>query len=570
MDIHAQLKELGIDIPPGFNHARVLCPKCAAGRKKYYLKDLSVTPSPTGAKFFCQHCKYGGVIGDAGPATNERTYKRPDYVHDDGLDDKVTLWFKGRGITDEAVLKRNRIGYKKVWIPQVNQEQSAIAFPYLRGGEVINVKYRTHDKFFRMEKDAELCLYGLDDVSEVLYWVEGEMDKLSLEMAGVTSCVSVPNGAPTPGAKNTERHFSYLDTVDFSMVKKHVIAVDSDGPGQQLREELIERLGAECCYLVEWPDGSKDANDVLVKYGAGELKKLIEDYTPCPIEGILEPDDGLEELVRLYDHGRELGLSPGSPKLYDLYKIRPGRLSIVTGIPSHGKSTWVDWVTHSLAETYDWKFGVYSPENLPVEEHRRKLAQLHLRTSFDGPNRMTKRELLESQQWVNNHFKFIVPPEGKGDRSVDGILKLARKLVVREAINGLVIDPWNTIDQSRRGGMSETEHISNGILKIQNFAKTHGVHVWLVAHPTKLKAVDKGDEEPKASLYDIAGSRSFYERADVGITVWRDKLNPEMPVQIHIKKVRFKPYDGEEGIVELDYHHSTLTYSDATDPEGEF
>lgn len=55
---------------------------------------------------------------------------------------------------------------------------TAIAFPYLRNGEVVNVKYRTMDKSFRQVKGAEKILYGLDDIvgQDTIIIVEGEPD----------------------------------------------------------------------------------------------------------------------------------------------------------------------------------------------------------------------------------------------------------------------------------------------------------------------------------------------------------------------------------------------------------
>ncbi|KAK1554098.1 hypothetical protein Q3G72_007910 [Acer saccharum] len=74
----------------------------------------------------------------------------------------------------------------------------AIAFTYRRKGKLLNCKYRDITKRFWQEKDAEKILYGLDDIegaSDIVI-VEGEIDMLSMEEAGIYNCVSVPDGAP--------------------------------------------------------------------------------------------------------------------------------------------------------------------------------------------------------------------------------------------------------------------------------------------------------------------------------------------------------------------------------------
>ena len=97
----------------------------------------------------------------------------------------VLAWFASRGI-GEATLARNGVALETVWSPAHKEKRLSIAFPYTRNGEIVNVKYRTQDKHFTQVKGAEKSLYGLDDVAgrTDIIFVEGEMDKLSLEEAG--------------------------------------------------------------------------------------------------------------------------------------------------------------------------------------------------------------------------------------------------------------------------------------------------------------------------------------------------------------------------------------------------
>ncbi len=114
--------------------------------------------------------------------------------------------------------------------------------------------------------------YGYDDISEEQTIVcEGELDKLSFDMCGddLRASISVPFGAPS--LKSTS--FKDLDESlehsheKLSGVHRIVLAVDNDPAGKKLEEELARRLGKERCWRVIWPDGCKDANEVLVTYG---------------------------------------------------------------------------------------------------------------------------------------------------------------------------------------------------------------------------------------------------------------------------------------------------------------
>jgi twinkle protein len=188
------------------------------------------------------------------------------------------------------VLLRNRIDYGRAYMPQIEDHAEAAIFPYFRSCELVNRKYRTiKDKHFRLEAGCELVLYGLDDIEpeKPLLWVEGECDKLALEVAGFRHVVSVPNGAPPPGVKNYSAIFAFLDAdrQKIEAVKRHIIAVDSDAPGACLEAELARRLGVEKCLRVHWPEGCKDANEFLIKHGDEDLRWYIENAQPFPIEG---------------------------------------------------------------------------------------------------------------------------------------------------------------------------------------------------------------------------------------------------------------------------------------------
>ena len=222
---------------------KTTCPKCSHTRKKKNYPCLNVNLDE--GVWHCWHCSWSGSLkqGEISRPYLTKTYRKPVFIGNvSGLPDNVVAWFAKRGIT-EPVLRRNMIGAGSAYFPQVEEDRTCVLFPYRRGGEVLNIKYRTHDKLFRMEGGCERVLYGLDDVGERLVWVEGEIDKLSLEVAGITSCVSVPDGAPAADSKNYESKFDYLDAPEIHRASVHLIAVDSDAPGLRLRDELVRRLG---------------------------------------------------------------------------------------------------------------------------------------------------------------------------------------------------------------------------------------------------------------------------------------------------------------------------------------
>lgn len=551
-------QDFGIDIAGRSGvEIKTLCPQCSAQRKKRNFPCLNVNTDR--GIWNCWHCGWSGSLksGEYDRPKIVREWVKPSYVENTtGLPEKVLAWFGERKIT-HAVLKRNQIGYGEIYMPQVEAEVKAIMFPYFRGSECINIKYRDGKKNFRMHGGAQRILYGMNDVADTLIWVEGEIDKLSVEVAGYPNCVSVPDGAPTPNTKNYSTKFDYLDAPELATVKKHIIAVDNDAPGLRLMEELTRRLGAELCYTVTWPDGCKDANEVLVQHGEKVLSECIEAAAPLPIAGAFDVGSFAKALESHYEHGQPKGAKTGWVEVDEFYTVRPSEWTMVIGIPGHGKSEWLDALAINLARSQGWGFGVCSFENQPSELHLAKMAEKYIGKPFNpGINeRINRTEFDLAMTWLSNHFTFIYPE----NPTIEAILDVARQLVLRKGIRGLIIDPWNEIEHTRPDGVTETEYISQAISKVRRFARENGIHVWIVVHPTKLSK-DKDGNYPVPTPYDAAGSAHWRNKADNAITVWRDHMDDSSrTVEIHVTKVRHKIV-GRIGMATLNYNRVNGRY----------
>lgn len=555
---------IGIDINQAKGsgvEVKTLCPECSASRKKKNDRCLNINVS-TGL-VHCWHCEWSAKAPEIGAARYAKqipaakVFTQPDFKPASTIDASVIEWFATRSIT-APVLERYKISKAKAWMPQVGKEMSVIAFPYYISDQVINVKYRSREKHFKMEAGAKRVLYGINDLAEKTIIVEGEIDKLSLAEAGIFNAVSVPDGAPSPNTKNFDSKFEYLNTPELEKVKQWVIAVDNDAPGNCLRDELIRRFGAENCMVVTWPDGCKDANDVLVAYGRDVLAAAISGAKPVPIVGVFTASELASELYDLYDGGMPRGASTGWADVDELFTVMPGQLNIVTGIPGHGKSEWVDALAVNLAHQHGWRIGFYSPENFPIKMHVSKIAEKYTGKPFNpGRNeRMSKSDFANAMDWIDSKLKWIMPEAP----SLDEIMAKARALVARDGIRMLVIDPWNEVEHDRPSTISETEYISLSLSKLRKFARKHEVAVFVIAHP-KLMSKDKDGNYPVPNPYDISGSANWRNKADNCIAIWRDLSNDSAPVELHVQKIKFKIV-GKLGKVNLRYDRITGRYHD--------
>lgn len=553
-------QDFGIEVPAGSSEeVFTTCPQCSPNRKHSKAKCMSVNTAK--GVWVCHHCDWRGTLKGGTEDAGRKIYRRPTWTPSTAPSQPLQDWFAGRGIS-AAIVAQEGIALVEHYLAQVEDRVPCIAFPYRKRGDVVNVKYRgLATKAFQQVAGAEKVLFRQDCITrESVVIVEGEMDALSLVQAGITSVVSVPDGAPSVSAKNYAAKFTYLDQTPnpFEDVEKIVLAVDSDEPGQVLKAELARRLGIDRCWFVTWPDACKDANDVLVRHGVETLRQCIEQAKPFPVQDGVTISQVAGSVVELYFKGLTRGLSTGWDTVDLYWTVEAGQLTVVTGTPGHGKSEWLDALMLNLATEHEWRFAVCSPENFPVEGHIAKLLEKLIGRPFRvGPSdRMTPTDVAHGLEWLHDRMTFIVPSD---QLSIPQVLERAAVLVRRVGIRGLVIDPFNEFDHTRPPGQTETEYIGHTLTTLRQWARKWQVHVWLVAHPQKLYRREDGSY-PVPTPWDINGSANFRNKADNCLTVWRDENEPDSPVQIHVQKVRHK-HIGHVGMAELLWERRTGRYT---------
>lgn len=275
------------------------------------------------------------------------------------------------------------------------------------------------------------------------------------------------------------------------------------------------------------------------------------------------------EVIDLYQHGIRSGQSTGWSELDQFYTVHADQLTIVTGVPGHGKSEWLDALMVNLASKDNWLFAIFSPENNPIKLHLRKLLEKRVGLPFgEGPNhRMTQDQLLHALSWVNEHMGFVHYPIDHSPDLLSALEDCRYWLHAQKpaAKYGIVIDPWNELESARAFDQTETSYVNQSLSLLRRFARAGPYHVWLVAHPRVMHR-EKDGKIPVPGPYDISGSAHWFNKADNCITVWREANSSN--VEIHVQKVRFK-HTGHSGKAHLSYDKITGQYRDSTRQPGE-
>ena len=512
------------------------CPVCSHDRKPKNQKAKCASYDWERGLGTCHNCNTSFQLHTYKRKGNsEKVYVKPEKVLMKAPGSKVEDWFKTRGISKQT-LSDLKITEGPEWMPQTGKTENVIKFNYFMGGELTNVKYRDGRKNFKLFKGAEKVFYNIDSVVGYEYCVivEGEMDVLALHEAGVTNAISVPNGA-TLNSNNLD----YLDScIDyFEDKEKIILAVDSDEAGQALQTELIRRLGSEVCHIATFDD-CKDANEYLLKYGSEKLTARITGARPVPLENVTTFRDIEDEITDFVRNGFKKGFQVGLSNFDEIFSTYTGQFITVTGIPSSGKSDFVDQMVVGYNQNYGWKTAFASPENVPTYLHAHKL----MRKVWQG---MPSKEDLGGDKWnqiadhCNSNFYHIDMER----YTLDSVLKKGAELVKRKGIKCLVIDPFNKVRDVDTKTEDVNRYTMEYLSKIEIFAKKYDVLVFIVAHPTKMyKDKDGKIEEP--TMYNIKGGGEWYDASYHGLLVHRDYENKT--VKAKVLKVKFQNL-GENG-----------------------
>ena len=448
------------------------------------------------------------------------------------LSDATERWLVETRCIPQSVIAELCITEQEEFMPQFGAKERCVCFNYFEGGQLVNTKFRSGKKHFKMVQGAELIPYNIDSLigqtSCIIH--EGELDAASSIATGFKGVISVPAGANS--------NLSWLDRfmeTHFEDLEEIIIAVDTDSAGIRLRDELVNRLGAERCRVVAYGPDCKDANEHLVKYGLESLRIAIEQAVEVPLEGIFTAADLHGDLRALFDNGFGPGAETGWEEMDKICTYERRRNIIVTGTPGAGKSEWVDELVLRLCLRHQWKIGFFSPENIPIVYHLRKLIEKLTGHRFQNGCGMTEGLLARSEEFLAENVSHI---SLKGNATPDRVLAKARELVVHRGCRIFVFDPLNRFDHEPAPGQTETQYISNLLNKFTEFATQYNCLLILVAHPRKMNRNPTTGATPRVEMYDINGSADFYNKADYGIVVERDK---EIGItRVYVDKVKFK------------------------------
>lgn len=550
---------------------KVKCPFCHDSRKNKSDKSLYINLDLR--VFHCYNCEKKGQL-DGWKA--DREYKEPAVKWHD-MTSLGVEYMASRGISERVII-RNKLHMASRWFGEEKPAVECIAFPYYDETHTKpkNVKYRgISEKMFGQEKDAIPLMYNIHEwtKSKEVIILEGEIDVCSLNECEIWNATSVNAGAINPNDENIDGKLQclYNSHKHFENKEKIILFCDRDAAGQRLEFELATKLGTYRCHTVKTPDGYKDANEVLngsveknlPALGKLALQEIIAKAKPIPVSGVHYAGELMEVMLYNFENGKRKGSTTHFKCVDELFVWKKGDINTWTGWANFGKTQLFLQMALTKSVYDGWKWAVFSPENFPPEDFYDDLIESLVGKHVDSrmQNKMSKEEYEKAIAFVNEHFIFVYPDDL---HTLDEIHDKFKSLFVKHGIDGVLIDPFNQLD-NLQGGLRDDQYVSLTLKTAKRFALEYNISYNIIVHP-KLMQKNADGSRPVPDAYDIAQGAMWPNKSDNIMTVHRPNWHLDKNsglTTFYTQKIKRKRTGGSLGDCELFFDINCMRYKDS-------
>lgn len=284
-----------------------------------------------------------------------------------------------------------------------------------------------------------------------------------------------------------------------------------------------------------------------------------------PAKDIIFLNDVKDKIIYTFQNGTSRGETTHFHDIDPHYRMKRGETTLVYGIGNHGKSQFVYQIAlmKSIFDGYKW--GVFSPENMPVEEFYKDLIHTFIGKSTEKhhDNQMSMEELEKGMLFIQDHFYLIYPEyENPTPKYMNNRF---RELIIKHGIDGCIIDPYNQLDNdiSITNGREDL-YLSKFLTAAKKFAGSQDVFYFIISHPRGgLKKPQNKQDYDCPDIYDLSGGAMWSNKCDNMLAIHRPCYTSDKndtSVLFRSKKIKKQKLNGIPGDVMLNFDRNTGRY----------
>jgi len=285
-----------------------------------------------------------------------------------------------------------------------------------------------------------------------------------------------------------------------------------------------------------------------------EINEDIYDTDIRP-KDVIYGEDVKDKALHIFTTGYDKVQETGATELDEYFKMKKGEITLLSGIGNYGKSSFLKYYLLLRVIALGEKFALFAPEDNPAEEFYHGLCETFLGCELTPKNGYRPSQVVYERVYdlISKSIFFIYPKEIAP--TPDYIKERFLELIIKEKINGCIIDPFNQMANDY--GARSDKYLESFLADCSRFAQINDVYFVIVAHPKTMRK-DGHTNYPCPDIYDIADGAMWNNKMDNILIYHRPnhQEDPTSPIcELHTKKIRRQRTVGKKGILsfELDW-----------------
>jgi len=378
---------------------------------------------------------------------------------------------------------------------------------------------------------------------------EGEIDAMAAyQMTMDTSrnnrgwqVASLPLGASVDAVK---RNLEWLESFE-----KVILCLDNDKQGQEVTTIISELLSPGKAHICVWPEGVKDAGDMLVRGMGGHFYSMLWDAAPHTPSGIVSGADTWQTL-----HERPRVESVPYPDNWELnpmtYGMRFGELDTWTSGSGSGKTQVMRELQFHLLSVTDSNVGIIALEE-PLADTIEGLMSLYLGKRIHLPDvDYTPEEYRGAWEFIAGTNRIHLYDHW-GSTDADTLFNKIRYLARGLDCKYIFLDHLSIVVSEFAGDGDERRQIDTIMSKLKKLTQELQVWIGLVVHLRKTTSGASFEEGAIPTTDDLRGSGSIKQLSNGVFAIARNQQHHDEYFRntssVHSLKCRFTGRTGPAG-----------------------